>query len=203
MVLASTLVPGIKKLTTIFIMAVLGLMAYSCQSPIELDVHRSKVFTDGSVHPTRLSLYYYFGDSAYEAIVTDTAYLNTIWIERKTTRYQITIPRLEFSLPDTVVGTAKFSPFVRKFCFSSMKKSCDGLFTMAVSSNSWLSGEYYTRGGSWSPYVWQADTLGRQIRLAYIDIASERLIKASIQILVADPESPTYASYRALITMEY
>jgi len=180
-----------------------AMFTYSCQSPIDLDVARRKVFTDSAVHPTRLSLYYYYGDSAYEAIVSDTAFLSTIWIERASTPFLITIPRLQFALPDTVRGTATSTPFVRSFCFSSEKKLCNGVFTMCKSTNSWLAGEYLTTLGLWIPFSWQADDLGRQIRLAYYEVEGQRLIKGNIQILVSDPSNPAYASYRAAITMEY
>ena len=56
-------------------------LLHACSSPLDLDVDRTKNYPDGGTHPTRLSLYYYFGDSAYEAIVTDTLLLNNIWIE--------------------------------------------------------------------------------------------------------------------------
>ncbi len=199
---ASTLALGGKRLVAVLAM-VTALFTYACQSPLDLDVDRSKLYTDGALHPMRLSLFYYFGDSAYEAIVTDTAFLNTIWIERSSTPLRITIPRLQFSLPDTIRSTTSISPFVRTFSMSSDNKPCDGVFTMCSSFNSWVSGEYYSNAGIWVPFQWMADDKGRQIRLAFYEVTGERLIKASIQILVTDPTATRYESYRALMTMEY
>ncbi len=197
----STLAAGVKSVIAVAILAATMILP-SCSSPMDLDVDRTKVYTDGAVHPTRLTLYYYYGDSAYEAIVSDTAFLNTIWIERGTNPYTVTIPGLQFRLPDTVKGTPVYTPFVREFCFSSASKPCDGAFTMCQSPRSWLSGEYLA-SGKWLPFDWLADTQNRQIRLAYFQIPEENLIKGSIQINVADPTYPRYASYRVLLTMEY
>ncbi len=187
----------------IFVIGSVVLMLGACSSPLDLDVDRTKHYPDGGTHPTRLSLYYYFGDSAYEAIVTDTTLLHKIWIERGSTPYRITIPRLEFHLPDTIKASPQFTPFVRSFSFSSNNVLCDGQFTMCTSPFSWLSGEYLTQQGKWEPFQWSTDTGNRQIRVAYYDVPYERLVKASLQILVGDPVLPRYASFRALITLEY
>lgn len=197
----STLAAGGNRLLVVAMLLGMALL-HACSSPMDLDVDRTKVYTDGAVHPTRLTLYYYYGDSAYEAIVSDTSFLNTIWIERSTTPYTVTVPGLQFRLPDTVKGTPLYTPFVREFCFSSTSKACDGVFTMCQSPKSWLSGEYLANG-KWLPFDWMADAQNRQIRLAYFEIPEERLIKGSIQINVADPNYPRYASYRVLLTMEY
>ena len=178
-------------------------LLHACSSPLDLDVDRTKNYPDGGTHPTRLSLYYYFGDSAYEAIVTDTLLLNNIWIERGSTPYRITIPTLEFHLPDTIKASPQFTPFVRAFAFSSTNVLCDGQFTTCTSPLTWLAGEYLSQQGTWEPFKWSTDTGNRQLRIAFYDVPTERLIKASLQILVGDPALPRYASYRALITLEY
>jgi hypothetical protein len=178
-------------------------MLQACTSPLDIDVDRTKHYPDGGTHPTRLSLYYYFGDSAYEAIVTDTTLLNNIWIERGVTPYRITIPTLEFHLPDTIKASAQFTPFVRAFAFSSTNVLCDGQFTMCTSPLSWLAGEYLNPKGAWEPFKWSTDTDNRQLRIAYYDVPTERLVKASLQILVGDPYVQRYSSFRALITLEY
>jgi hypothetical protein len=188
---------------TLFIIGVVVLMLQACTSPLDIDVDRTKHYPDGGTHPTRLSLYYYFGDSAYEAIVTDTTLLNNIWIERGATPYRITIPTLEFHLPDTIKASAQFTPFVRAFAFSSTNVLCDGQFTMCTSPLSWLAGEYLNPKGAWEPFKWSTDTDNRQLRIAYYDVPTERLVKASLQILVGDPYVQRYSSFRALITLEY
>lgn len=182
---------------------VMMLLLQSCSSPLDLDVDRTKNYPDGGTHPTRLSLYYYYGDSAYEAIVTDTTLLHKIWIERGSTPYRITIPSLEFRLPDTIQASPQFTPFVRAFAFSSTNVLCDGEFTMCTSPLSWLAGEYLNQQGTWEPFQWSTDTGNRQLRIAYYDVPYERLVKASLQILVADPAVQRYSSFRALITLEY
>jgi len=187
----------------LFIVVSSVLLLYSCSSPLDLDVDRTKHYPDGGTHPTRLSLYYYYGDSAYEAIVTDTTLLNNIWIERGSMPYRITIPTLEFHLPDTIQASPQFTPFVRAFAFSSTDVLCDGHFTMCTSPLTWLAGEYMNQQGAWEPFKWSTDTDNRQLRIAYYDVPTERLIKASLQILVGDPALPRYASYRSLITLEY
>lgn len=179
------------------------LLLGACSSPLDLDVDRTKNYPDGGTHPTRLSLYYYFGDSAYEAIVTDTTLLHKIWIERGSNPYRITIPTLEFHLPDTIKASPQFTPFVRAFAFSSTDVLCDGQFTMCTSPLTWLAGEYLTQQGTWESFQWSTDTDNRQLRIAYYDVPQERLVKASLQILVGDPVLPRYASFRALITLEY
>jgi hypothetical protein len=188
---------------TLFIIGIVVLMLQACTSPLDIDVDRTKHYPDGGTHPTRLSLYYYFGDSAYEAIVTDTTLLNNIWIERGATPYRITIPTLEFHLPDTIKASAQFTPFVRAFAFSSTNVLCDGQFTMCTSPLSWLAGEYLNPKGAWEPFKWSTDTDNRQLRIAYYDVPTERLVKASLQILVGDPYVQRYSSFRALITLEY
>lgn len=203
MVSALTLARGSKSIV-IFLALATTVLTFACKSPLDLDVDRTKVYTDGAVHPQRLSMFYYFGDSAYEAIVTDTAFLNTIWIERNTTPIRLTIPRLEFSLPDTITGKSDTVPFVRKFCFSTDKAICDGVFAMCVTNNSWVAGEYLTPNNAmWLPFHWPTDDKGRQIRMAFYPVDDERLIKGSFQILVADPNVNRYASNRALMTIEY
>ena len=188
---------------TLFIIGIVVLMLQACTSPLDIDVDRTKHYPDGGTHPTRLSLYYYFGDSAYEAIVTDTTLLNNIWIERGVTPYRITIPTLEFHLPDTIKASAQFTPFVRAFAFSSTNVPCDGQFMMCTSPLSWLAGEYLNPKGAWEPFKWSTDTDNRQLRIAYYDVPTERLVKASLQILVGDPYVQRYSSFRALITLEY
>ncbi len=202
MALALISARGGKQLVAMLIM-VTAVLSYACKSPVELDVDRTKAYVDGAVHPTRLSVYYYFGDSAYEAIVTDTAFLNTIWIERSTTPYRLTIPRLEFSLPDTIRPNIDQSPFVRTFCFSTDNMICDGVWNLCQSPSSWMAGEYFTVNETWSPYQWAADDQGRQIRIAFYEVEGARIIKGSTQILVSHPYDSGYESYRALLTLEY
>ncbi len=201
MALASTLARGSNMVVGVIALAIM-VLASACSSPLDLDVDRSKTYVDGSLHPQRLQLYYYFGDSAYEAIVTDTALLNSIWIETLDSTRAVTLPRLQFSLPDTIKATAAFTPFVRTFCIAAQSKPCNGVFTMCINPNSWISGDYRSQDGQWYPFHWMSDNRNRQLRLAFYEIPGERLIKGSLQILVADPETSRYETYRALLTIE-
>lgn len=188
--------PWLVAIVTTIVMA-------SCTSPTDLDIERTKTYMDGAVHPTRLSFYYYFGDSAYEAIVTDTALLNSVWIERGTTPWTVTIPMLQFDLPDTIRATQQNTPFPRTICFSTTQQAADGVFRSCQNNNSWISGEYFDLYGNRVDFNWMADNAGRQIRLAYQALPEEQLVKGSMQIVLADPVKPAFATYRALITMEY
>lgn len=175
----------------------------SCTSPLDIDVDRTKSFSDGSVHPLRLSLFYYFGDSAYEAIVTDTSFLNSIWIEPSSGMFEVTIPNLQFNLPDSARGAVGQTPFVKSFCFSSNRKPSDGSYSSCMSANSWIAGVYLDDNDKWQTFHWPADDRGRQIRLAYYHVEGQKLVKGVIQILVLDPKRARYESYRAVISMEY
>lgn len=181
----------------------LGICLAACQSPTDLDVDRSLKYMDGAVHPNRLSFYYYFGDSAYEAIVTDTSMLNTVWIEGRTNNYAVSIPQFIFSLPDTLQTTASHTPFVKKLCFSITKKPCDGVFTNCLNANSWLAGEYIGTNNSIVPFQWSTDNISRQLRLAFYKVDGLNMVKGAMQIVIADPMYPRFEIYHALITMEF
>lgn len=185
------------------IAVLLTIIAVACTSPMDLDVGRSKTYTDGSVHPKRLSFLYYFGDSAYEAIVSDTSLLNTIWIERGVRPYELTIPWFVFDFPDTIELTSEYSPFVTQLCFSAYRIPCDNKYRNYVNNYTWLNGNYLDPLGNAVPFKWYADNAGRQLRIAWTGIYSQRLIKGSLQVLLADPIAPRYVTYRGHLTLEY
>jgi hypothetical protein len=188
--------PWLAAIVTTIVMA-------SCTSPTDLDIERTKTYMDGAVHPTRLSFYYYFGDSAYEAIVSDTSLLNSVWIERGTTPWTVTVPLLKFELPDSIHATQQNTPFPRTISFSTTGQLADGVFRTCTNVNSWISGEYLDLYGNRVDFNWMADNTGRQIRMAYQALPDERLVKGSMQIVLADPVKPAFATYRALVTLEY
>lgn len=185
------------------IAVLLAIITVACSSPLDLDVERTRTYTDGAVHPKRLSFLYYFGDSAYEAIVTDTSLLNTIWIERGVRPYEITIPWFVFNLPDSVKPTINNSPFVTRLCFSANRVPCDNKYRNYVNKYSWVDGTYFDVDGNAVPFSWYTDYTGRQLRIAWFGIYSERLIKGSLQVLMSDPIAPRYVTYKGHITMEY
>lgn len=200
---ASTLVRFVNlRIVTAAILTIIAMAA--CTSPTDLDVDRSKTYMDGAVHPHRLSFYYYFGDSAYEAIVTDTAMLNSIWIERGTTPWQVTIPLLQFDLPDSIHASGTNTPFPTTVCFSTTKQLADGVFRSCTNPDTWVSGEYIDLYGGVVPFTWLTDNAGRQLRIGYYKVDNEDLVKASLQIVLQDPVRPgAYATYRALVTLEF
>jgi len=175
----------------------------ACTSPLDLDVDRDKSYVDGAFHPKRLSFYYHFADSAYEAIVVDTSFLNTIWIEPSEPFYEITIPEFIFELPRSIEPTLQHTPFVSRFSFATQQRPADGLYRLCINTNTWMDGAYIDQYGITVPFHWYADDQGRQVRLAYYQLPAERLIKGSAQIAIADPAGARYVTYRALITMEY
>jgi len=203
MVSASTLAHSVKDRRAGFIAVAIALAVFACTSPMDLDVDRTKAFADGTTHPRRLSLYYYYGDSAYEAIVSDTSLLNAIWIDHSTDPHSITVPHFIFQLPDTVKATMANSPFARSFSFSTDKVPMDALFRYCVNNQSWVSGEFYDADQKLQPFHWPTDSTGRQLRMAWTEIPNENVVKGSAQIALADPVYSRYVTYRALFTLEY
>lgn len=183
----------------------------SCTSPLELDVDRDATFVDGAAHPKRVSVYYHFADSAYEAIIVDPAWLETVWIEREATlgganafTYAVTIPQLVFEVPLTVRPSSERPVMVRSFSLSCRQQPADGQFRYCVNPNSWIRGLVANdRGGDPEPFQWLADERGRQLRLAFFAVPEQRIIKGSIQLALVEPRGQKFSTYRALITLEY
>ena len=205
MAFRSTLARSIDLKAIALLIVGIGLFS-ACTSPLDLDVERSRTFVDGAKNPTRLSFYYHFGDSAYEALVTDPTFLAKIWIEPQVGSEQltITVPQFIFQLPINVTPTAEHNPLVKTLCFASHQQPTDGVFRSCTNQNSWMEGLYLDERGDPTPFNWMADNTGRQIRLAYYNVPEENLIKGSMQVIVTEPiYGQNYASYRALITLEY
>lgn len=190
----------------------LALAFMSCTSPLELDVDRDATFIDGSTHPKRVSVYYHFADSAYEAIIIDPTWLETVWIERApvpggnadTYRYSISIPQLVFEVPQTVRPSKERPVMVHRFSLSCRQQPADGQFRYCINPSSWIQGLIFDeRGGDPEPFQWLADERGRQLRLAFFAVPQQRIMKGSIQLALVEPRGQRYSTYRALITMEY
>lgn len=183
---------------------VLLLLTVGCQSPMDLDVDRQQWYSDDALNPKRLSLYYYFGDSAYEAIVTDTSFLNQIWLERSTKPWQITIPEFIFSLGDTIHATLGTTPLVRQFSFSTYKQNVDGFYRSCTGANSWIEGEYYDQMYVRQQFRWMTNALDKKILLAWFQPDGQQLIKGRMAIRVANPANTLdTATFNGLFTMEY
>jgi len=175
----------------------------SCTSPLEINVDRTIVNVDGSVHPKRLSFFYYFADSAYEAIVSDTTYLNEILIERSQTPWTVTVPQFVFELPNSIHPTPATTPLVRSFSLSCEKYIIDGIYRSCVGSNAWVDGEYLDQAYTPVPFRWDADNTINRILLAWIQPSEQNLIKGRVLISVTDPITKISRNYNGLITMEY
>jgi hypothetical protein len=155
------------------------------------------------VHPTRLTLYYYFADSAYEAIVTDTTFLHQIWIERDREPWQVTVPYFSFQLDTTIKASINQTPLVRTFCMSFQRYSIDGLYRTCVNTNSWLEGEYIDASYLTQQFHWPANNNDKKIQIAWFHPESEKLLKGRVAIQVRNPVGPNTVTYNALMTLEY
>lgn len=184
-------------------LACVVLTLVSCSSPLDLDVDRDIKNIDNIVSPSRLSMYYHFGDQGYEAIVTNEALLKSILIDKSSNPCKITIPQFLFTLSETDTATPAYTPFIRTFSFSSIAQPADGFFRNAVNKESWIAGDYIDFTSAHQEFNWMADNSGREIRIAYYTVADEKIVKGFVQFLVADPATPRYVTFRALLTMEY
>jgi len=176
-----------------------------CSSPLDLDVDRDVKNIDNIVSPTRLTMYYHFGEQGYEAIVTNQELLKTILIDKSAYPCKVTIPQFLFNLTNdpSITATPLYSPFIRTFSFSVSAQPADGFYRNLVNANSWMAGEYIDIASSMQSFNWVADNAGREIRIGFFTVADENLVKGFVQFLLVDPASPRYVQYRALITMEY
>jgi hypothetical protein len=179
----------------------------ACSSPLDLDVaDRTKEYTDGAVNPKKISFFYYFGEYGFEAIVIDTAILNSIWVIPDGTLNRVTIPRFEFNLPDTLRPGYPHSPFVNSLSFSTENWVTNGILRKCVNADTWFKGTYMDQFGTPITYQWPADDWSHQFRLALYQVQGQRTIKGLVQIVLEDPAFPPNArwvTYQALMTIDY
>ncbi|MBU3742649.1 MAG: hypothetical protein FGM24_10255, partial [Candidatus Kapabacteria bacterium] len=127
----------------------------ACSSPLDLDVDRSTTFNDNIVHPKRISLLYYFGDSAYEAIYIDPAFLQSIDIDTSQNPVLLTIP--QFNTPQFACSaSATFTPIVRGFGFSVTDFPCNERIVDIVNRSTFFDVEVLRLDGRRLDYQWQA-----------------------------------------------
>lgn len=182
--------------------AALAVLLTACSSPLDLDVDRTTMFNDDIVHPSRISLLYYFGDSAYEAIYVDPAFLQSIDIDTSTNPVLLTIPQFNTPLfPSTATET--FTPMVRAFGFSVTKFPCNERIMDVINRSTFFSVEVLHQDGRRQDYQWQADDSGRRFRLGLVASRENRLLKGRIAMNIADPERPRVLSYYGILTIEY
>lgn len=179
------------------------LLTAACTSPLELDVDRDIRNLDRIVSPTRLSLFYYFGDQSYEAIVINQELLNSIKIDKSTYPCKVTIPQFLFTLSDTMQATPGQSPLVRTFSFSCIAQPADGFSRNAVNKDSWMAGDFIDITGAHYEFKWMADNAGKEISIGYYTVPEVSLVKGFVRFLVIDPATLMPVTSRALLTMEY
>lgn len=196
-------------------LACVVLLTASCSSPLDLDVDRTVNTIDHKFSPTRMSLFYYFGNEGYEAIVVDTNLLKTIIIDKSvysdTYECTVTIPQFLFTLSDDLNDTLAvrpYSPFVRAFSFSTLAQPADGNYRNSVGNTSWMACEYLDIDNSIKRVNWPANNAGKEIRIGFYTVKGENLVKGFAQIIIinpapADPTKPEFVAYNALITMEF
>jgi hypothetical protein len=175
----------------------------ACSSPLDLDVDRTSGFNDGTVSPHRVSMYYYYSDSSYEAIFQDTAILNGILIDTSVKPFRVSIKRLPMpEVPWTC--NMPWTTMVKSFCISTDRQPADNQTELTVGAQSWMAVQHLDTSGAKKEYLWFADSLGRQLRVGFSAVDYLRTVKGRVNIFVVDPQRPALSnSYNAVITMDY
>lgn len=181
---------------------VAAIMLTACSSPLDLDVDRDAAFRDNILHPRRMSLFYYFGDSAYEAIYIDPALLESVEIDTTTRPYLITIPQLNTPL-FSCTASETFSPIVQGFGFTTIRQPCNERIVDIVNRSTFMNVEALHRDGSRKEYLWLVDGTNRRMRLGFVANPENRLIKGRIAISVVDPDRPRVLTYYGILTIDY
>ncbi len=199
---ASIWVASVRKPLPVLLGVVLGLVMLACSSPLDLSTDRKMNYADKTTNPTRISLLYYYGDSAIEFIYTDPEILKGVLIDTGATPFRVTIPHLQ--TPNTrFTPTKDFTPLVTEFSFGVERQPCDNVISTLVNSDTWFNVKHLTKDYTIKEYLWFADTSGRQFRLGLASVEEKRLVKGRIQISIADPDRPRFVNYNALVTLEY
>lgn len=180
--------------TTVFVVG--------CSSPLELDVDRSMAYNDGTVHPTRVSLLYYFGDSAYEAIYIDKSLLESMVIDTSQSPYRITIP--QFTTPMfSCTANWDYTPLVKGFGLSVDAQPCDEVVVDVVNRRTYVNVEMKHMDGRRADYLWFVDGSNKRMRVGFVSSPDNRLIKGRVVINVVDPDRPRVLNYYGVLTLEY
>lgn len=180
--------------TTVFVVG--------CTSPLELDVDRSMAYNDGTVHPTRMSLLYYFGDSAYEAIFIDKTLMESVVIDTSTTPFRITIPQLSTPM-FSCTANWDFTPLVKGFGLSVDAQACDEIVQDVVNRRTYVNVEMKHMDGRHADYLWFVDGSTKRMRIGFVSSPANRLIKGRVIINVVDPDRPRVLNYYGVLTVEY
>lgn len=193
----------LTKTSHLFSIMVTVVIVGSCSSPMELDVPRTRIYLDSLVNPTRMSLYYYYADSAWEAVYTDPLVLSKCFIDTGAAPFNVTIPALR-TPKFACMPTDYYSTVVTSFSFSSIRQACDGMSQNCIGSNAYMFAKHKGVGDSISEHLWFADMSGRQIRIGYTAVPELRLVKGRINLSVIDPLlTSRFLSFNAILTIEY
>ena len=204
MELVLTLVLGAKRIVGCTIV-LFCIALCACQSPLDLDVDRSKRFPGPPLHPTKLSiLYYHDVADAYELVITDTNTLKQVNINAESSPVKLSFDQIIYRLPDSIPLNPRSIPFVRSFSLSATDIACDGVENDATGKNSWIMCEVLT-GSESSLYTWPTDAAsGNRIKQTFFTVPDRSVIKGTLLIYTAQQATPlNVLVYRALVTIEY
>jgi hypothetical protein len=176
----------------------------SCSSPLDLDVDRSVRYIDNVVSPHRAALFYYFADSAYEAIYSDARLLGGIKIDTSVTPARISI--VQINSPRFLAVPSFSQPvMVEAFGFGLHDHPADETVRDVVNGSTFLnvnllqSDNVTTRS-----YLWFIDGVSRRLRIGFIHQPEKRVVKGRIIINIIDPHrNNAVATYYGLLTLDY
>lgn len=191
-----------RNMRTLPTILALLVIVSACSSPLDLDVDRTLTFDDGLVQPKRMSLLYYYGDSAYEALYVDTTFLSTVLIDTTIRPYRVTIPQMNTPI-FPCSATADHSPLIRGFGFSVSRHPCNEQLTAIANPYTYVNVELLDNNGRRSNQDWTIGTRGTQFYVGLLASPENRLIKGRLTIRVPDPDRPRTLTYHGVLTIEY
>lgn len=186
-------------LPTMVAMAVVG-----CTSALDLDVDRKATFMDRQIHPTSMSLYYYYDTASSEVLFRDTYDLNKVYID--TTTSPITVRFDHFSSPLLPHGpSTEYPTVVRGFGFSLDAAPCDASQLLDVTNaGTYFYAQYRDLSGVNQDNLWFVDGSTRRFRIKLVEDLEGGFVKCRIYISVDDPvrNGKTWL-FNGLLTLDY
>lgn len=191
-------------MVTVRLFLVLALIAGACSSPLDLDVDRSIKYVDDVVSPHRATLFYYFADSAYEAIYADPRLLNGIRIDTSVTPARISISQI-VSPRFSAVASAQHPVMVEAFGFGLHDYPADESIRDVINGSTFLNVNLLQSDNVTArSYLWFIDGISRRLRIGFIHQREKRVVKGRVVINVTDPyRSNNVATYYGLLTLDY
>lgn len=176
----------------------------ACSSPLELDVDRSMKYVDDVVSPHRATLFYYFADSAYEAIYSDPRLLSGIRIDTSSTPAKITISQIVS--PRFAAQPSPNQPvMVEAFGFGLHDHPTDEVVRDVVNGSTFLNVNLLQSDNvSTRSLLWFIDGATRRLRVGFIHERDKRVVKGRVIINITDPyRNNEVATYYGLLTLDY